>query len=403
MRADDTEFELKLPQKVLDAMGVKAGTPLQLTVDTTRAVIQPTPLVRVRQRRADYVWPLVTSVITAIGVYVYWILSGFRSIALTGDYSVGSFVIGTSLISGSLLFIAFFIRNRNSGSPLTQRMYWRHFPAVIISFVIMLLLLVLGAFWLLGTLFPGAVFDLATGILIFLVFSLLANTMMVEFADSISAQTLTLLLTFVIISGVVISMASNGTRRWWQHNLSFLGTDLATNAWQFNLTLVLSGLLLITLIDYLFVSLQAQRPNNKRLIILRALLTLIAIDVMLVGIFPNNADFHILHDEVADLLVTLITLLIILLRWIMPGVTRGFLWGSYIMAALLLALNVGFRLFRYPSLTAFEIQAFALAFVWLILLFERLRELIDAGVVSWQVTVEKSDSDEISEKTNRPT
>ncbi|KLD59001.1 hypothetical protein WP50_21890, partial [Lactiplantibacillus plantarum] len=42
-----------------------------------------------------------------------------------------------------------------------------------------------------------------------------------------NARSLSTILTVVIVSGCVISMAANGQRRWWQHNLSFLGTHAA--------------------------------------------------------------------------------------------------------------------------------------------------------------------------------
>jgi hypothetical protein len=110
---------------------------------------------------------------------------------------------------------------------------------------------------------------------------------------------------------------------------------------------------------------------------LRILLTLTAIDFGAVGLFPNNLTFHWLHDLVAGGLVTLLVLLIVGVRWLLPAITKDFLWLSYGVGILLLLLNFGFRWFNYPSLTAFEIQAFALSFGWLLMLFSRLQALVN--------------------------
>ena len=165
---------------------------------------------------------------------------------------------------------------------------------------------------------------------------------MISAALTINARSLSTILTVVIVSGCVISMAANGQRRWWQHNLSFLRTHAAENAWQFNLTLIFSALLMVVLIDYLFVSLSRIYPRTWRTSTLRILLTLTAVDFGAVGLFPNNLTFHWLHDLVAGGLVTLLVLLIVGVRWLLPAVTKDFLWLSYGVGVVLLLLNFGF-------------------------------------------------------------
>ncbi len=134
---------------------------------------------------------------------------------------------------------------------------------------------------------------------------------------------------------------------------------------------------MVVLIDYLFVSLSRIYPRTWRTSTLRILLTLTAVDFGAVGLFPNNLTFHWLHDLVAGGLVTLLVLLIVGVRWLLPAVTKDFLWLSYGVGVVLLLLNFGFRWFGYPSLTAFEIQAFAISFGWLLMLFSRLQALVN--------------------------
>jgi uncharacterized membrane protein len=118
------------------------------------------------------------------------------------------------------------------------------------------------------------------------------------------------------------------------------------------------------------------------------MLTLVGLDLACVGLFPNNAASHLLHDQAAGMLVFLVAGLIIGCRWLLPGVSKAFLTLSYGIAVALLALNFGFRWFGYPSLTSFEIQAFALAFGWLLLLFSRLEDLVAQGKQAWTVVIE---------------
>ena len=144
---------------------------------------------------------------------------------------------------------------------------------------------------------------------------------------------------------------------------------------------------MIALVDTLFVAISARYPGNRRINIMRGMLSLVALDVACIGLFPNNAAFHVLHDQAAGMLIILLAALIIGIRWLLPGVSKDFLFLSYMVATALVILNFGFRLFGYPSLTSFEIQAFTVAFGWLLLLFGRLRVLATQDQWTWDVLV----------------
>lgn len=385
---EQDQLKVTMPAGVYAQLRGDLETPMQLTIKNDRIVIQPATSDRLRSSWPAFVWPAAVSLIAAVGVFIYWLYLGVRTIPMTGGVSIASFTIGFGVVCGIGLFVGFFIQSRNDPeNRFSKAVYWRNFPVIVVAFAIILGMALLGVFWVLGTLFPGTIFDPFTAILQFFVFMVLANIFMVQMALRINATTLSSLLTIVIVSGVVISMASNGSRRWWQYNLSFLGTKLASNAWQFNLTLVMTALVMVSLVDYLFVQLNAQHRKSWRLTTLRILLTVAALDLGLIGVFPNNAQFHVLHDQVAAFLVTLILILIIGLRWLLPEVSKQFLWGSYAVGVVEFLMNMGFRLFRYPSLTAFEVQGFAIGFAWLLFLFSRLQNLIAEGTVAWPVVV----------------
>ena len=89
--------------------------------------------------------------------------------------------------------------------------------------------------------------------------------------------------TVIMVSGVFVAMASNRSLQWWHFNLSFLGTQAARESWQFNLTLILSALVLVTLVDYLFVALGEKYGKNWKLRAIRIMLTILGIDLGAVG------------------------------------------------------------------------------------------------------------------------
>ncbi len=385
MKETNKGLELVLPEAVCDQLAVTADVPMQIEVKNGRLILQPKLAARVDRLRLQWLWPLVVAISISIGVYLYWWQQGLQTIPLSGDVSVASFVIGLGLVAGLGLFAGFFIRTQRLQTA--PKIYWRNFPVIMGAFAVMLGLALVGGFWLLGQLFPGATFDRFTAALIFLVFTLMADVFMVQAALTIDATALSNLLLVVIVTGMVIAMATNHSRRWWQHNLSFLGTDMASQAWQFNVTLIVSALLFIALVDTLFVALEGRYPRSWRLWLMRIMLTLVGLDVGCVGLFPNNATSHLLHDQAAGMLVFLVAGLIIGCRWLLPEVSPEFLGLSYAIAVALMLLNFGYRLFRYPSLTSFEIQAFALAFGWLLLLFGRLENLVKRGNRTWDVQV----------------
>ena len=287
-----------------------------------------------------------------------------------------------------ILFSAYFISNRKKITvAYSAKTFWRTFPVIVISFVLILSLVLMGIAWGLSRLFTGITFGHVVAMMLFFVFVTTINYIMVRIGLAVNYGILTTIMILVITSGTVVSMASNG-RNWWQHNLSFLGTKHANNSWQFNLTLVFSSLLMVALVDYIFVSLRAVVKNTWRTITLRTILTVTALDVGAVGLFPNNANFHVLHDKVAGYLVYLIIILIIGIRWLLPEVGKRFLALSYGMCVGLVVIDLMFKPLHIISLTAFELIAFILAFGWILILFDTMIGIVEDEDDKYDVKIE---------------
>ena len=90
-------------------------------------------------------------------------------------------------------------------------------------------------------------------------------------------------------------------------------------------------------------------------------------------------------------LVYIMILIIGLLRWLMPGLSRQFLKISYIIGGIMALDWLVFKATSYLSLTAFELLEFGLSFPWLLLLFQNLEYLARIGDQIFPVRIEKND------------
>ena len=338
------------------------------------------------KRQFNVVWILIASILTSVAFWIFINAVHLHQVPLVGTNSIASGLIVFGGLSGMILFSAYFISNRKKITvAYSAKTFWRTFPVIVISFVLILSLALMGIAWGLSRLFTGITFGHVVAMMLFFVFVTAINYIMVRIGLAVNYGMLTTIMILVITSGAVMSMASNG-RNWWQHNLSFLGTKHANNSWQFNLTLVFSSLLMVALVDYIFVSLRAVVKNTWRTITLRIILTVTALDVGAVGLFPNNANFHILHDKVAGYLVYLIIILIIGIRWLLPEVGKRFLALSYGMCVGLVIIDLMFKPLHIISLTAFELIAFILAFGWI--LFDTMIGIVEDEDDKYDVKIE---------------
>ena len=340
------------------------------------------------KRQFNVVWILIASILTSVAFWIFINAVHLRQVPLVGTNSIASGLIVFGGLSGMILFSAYFISNRKKITvAYSAKTFWRTFPVIVISFVLILSLALMGIAWGLSRLFTGITFGHVVAMMLFFVFVTAINYIMVRIGLAVNYGMLTTIMILVITSGAVMSMASNG-RNWWQHNLSFLGTKHANNSWQFNLTLVFSSLLMVALVDYIFVSLRAVVKNTWRTITLRIILTVTALDVGAVGLFPNNANFHVLHDKVAGYLVYLIIILIIGIRWLLPEVGKRFLALSYGMCIGLVIIDLMFKPLYIISLTAFELIAFILAFGWILILFDTMIGIVEDEDDKYDVKIE---------------
>lgn len=389
----ETTHHITIPTQVAEHLNVKPGDKLQLTLpddDNEQVTIRPDKPAREHQI-LPIRWFLLPSILASVLFFAYLSNQRINQIALAGTNSIASAVIILGIVSGSLSFLFFYFKQKHDIQRwLTGSLYWRSFPTIWLSFMIILTTCLLGFFWFAGILFKGATFDQFTSTFMFFLFISLINYLMILSVSALSITMIFSLLVSVIVAGVLSSMITNSNKRWWEHNISFLGTEKAAYSWQFNLTLIVSALLTVALVDFIFSSLRKQFGSSKRMLTLRTLLTLTAICLGGVGAFANNGRglMHELHDQTASFLVYFMIITIVAIRYLLPKVTPEFLTLSYIIGGLLVVTTILFQPVGYLSLTAYELVAFIMSFSWMLLLLQTLQRMLVHDQRTFTVTIE---------------
>ncbi len=365
---------LELPDALKAQLGVKSGEQVEVRIGADELKISTPKPVEVKKRR----WGMIILTFLMSCIFLgYFMVRKIYQVSLVGSESVATMVLLLTTLSGLMSFMVVFVRLKRQSGSAVEAVSWRNLPTVALAFALISFMLMAGLFWIAGRLFKGASFDLVTSTALFALMTSVEIQAINSLVPQLSSRLLTNIFIAVIVSGVILAMISNQNLYWWKHNLSFLGTNKAVDSWEFNLALFFSGLILLALVDYLFASLKRIFPKSRQLLVLRILLTLLAIDLGMVGAFPNNLEIHSLHTRLAGYLIFLILGLIFGIRWLLPDISTDFQHISWMIAVALLAGEILFQVVGYLSLTAFEIMAFLLAFSWLVMLFERLNDYLE--------------------------
>lgn len=365
---------LELPDALKAQLGVKSGEQVEVRIGADELKISTPKPVEVKKRR----WGMIILTFLMSCIFLgYFMVRKIYQVSLVGSESVATMVLLLTTLSGLMSFMVVFVRLKRQSGSAVEAVSWRNLPTVALAFALISFMLMAGLFWIAGRLFKGASFDLVTSTALFALMTSVEIQAINSLVPQLSSRLLTNIFIAVIVSGVILAMISNQNLYWWKYNLSFLGTNKAVDSWEFNLALFFSGLILLALVDYLFASLKRIFPKSRQLLVLRILLTLLAIDLGMVGAFPNNLEIHSLHTRLAGYLIFLILGLIFGIRWLLPDISTDFQHISWMIAVALLAGEILFQVVGYLSLTAFEIMAFLLAFSWLVMLFERLNDYLE--------------------------
>ncbi len=383
------KYRIDLPAKAVENLELEKNTPLVLMVDNKTLTIRPSRTVEMLPQIMMR-WYLIPAVLAAVIFFCLSWANHHWVISLTGNWSIGFASLYLGTFSGVVAFATAFIRQKRHRSGPAMELHWRNLPTLLIAFGTILAISIMIGFWLAEKMFAGASFDIYTSTLFVFLFVAAITYGMLNLAMTISEAVITNSMMIMIIGGMLFSMLTNSNRDWWHYNVSYLGTQQNATYWRFNITLIFSALLMATLVDYLFFNLQKKYPD-RGVKVLRILLYAEAACLGGIGCFPNDPQYHVLHDRISMWLVYIMILIIGLLRWLMPGLSRQFLKISYIIGGIMALDWLVFKATSYLSLTAFELLEFGLSFSWLLLLFQNLEYLARIGDQIFLVRIEKND------------
>ncbi|MDR0920809.1 MAG: DUF998 domain-containing protein [Lactobacillales bacterium] len=383
----EDKFQVTIPKDIAEKLNLNLKQPVTATLTDDGLTIKPTSK---ESEPHSILLFLIPSILATILFFIRFSVVKMYHVYLTGNNSIENmmFLLGTSI--PMIVFTVLFIQQkRYRKNDTVSKISWRNFPTLLIGFASMLFLINLGVFQLLGALFTGASFDLFTASILFFIFNAISNYLMITIVENITPRMIITLLISVIIGGMTLAMLSNQKLGWWHRNFSFLGTVDAKYSWVFNLTLILSGLLMIALVDYLFVAIHEAHHKNIRFDILRVLLTLTAISFCAIGFLPNNGKgtLHQLHVQSAHFLVLFIIALIISIRWLIPDIRQDFIQASYLIGTGLVASVILFQFVGYFSLTTFELLSASLSIGWLLLLLQYLIKFTIGKEVKFEISI----------------
>lgn len=372
-----TKYRVEIPQEAVENTDIQKLVPLVMRVHRHQLVVEPeniaamVPQIKMR----TYILP---ALLAAILVFSQLYAGNVQLVPLSGPTSsLGNIITAFGSLCGIGAFILTFISEKVKCAGPAQQFSWRMLLPIAMASGLILVFTEYALFWVLSQLFGGATFDIYTAYIMITVAIAVINYVMINLAMTLSPGIITNLMTIMILGGMLFSMLTNGRKNWWRYNFSYLGTEQSGSSWQFNLTLIFTGILMATLVDYLFVNLK-RRYHNWRVELTRWMLYGLAACLAGVGLFPNDQEFHYLHDQISMWLVYLLLVLIVILRWLLPMISNNFLRLSYLMGVVMAAEYIAFKFVHYLSLTAFELLPFGLALAWTLLLFQNLEYLIQA-------------------------
>lgn len=230
--------------------------------------------------------------------------------------------------------------------------------------------------------FEGLQFDIYTASVLVGLTCGLAAYAVVRIVSSINSQQIVNVLALFLVGGVTLSMLTAQDSLWWEANFSTLGqaTQRGTASfYAFNLTLIFSALAIIVLARHLYADMQKLMEQGSLLGVSRTnavktIFIIAALGLGGVGLFFYRPDSlqGALHVVSAGLVALAFGALMVLLKWLLPGLSRPFMTISYIALASLVAAYVFFTFIGYLSLTAFELSCFGICFGWLYLFTQQI-------------------------------
>lgn len=206
--------------------------------------------------------------------------------------------------------------------------------------------------------------------------------MSVASAMALNTQSLSLLLAAFVPTGALASALSASDPQWWQRHFSALGSAADDSGLTFNLTLLLAGLALVTVGDFLAHDLATWgqavgEPEWKATLAQWALgaLGVLLAAVVLIPVTSQKAW----HDAAAQSIVIVFAAALVAFPILFRRLPGSFRAVTFVVVGLLVLCLVLYKGVDYLNTTAFEMGAATTVFIWLLLFIRTVSAAVRSG------------------------
>ncbi|MEV4668537.1 hypothetical protein [Microbacterium sp. LWO12-1.2] len=310
-----------------------------------------------------------------VAVFVFW----GREVPIDGRQSLGDFTAIAGAVAAALSFALSRLRPRpdSEGSAphaTATRFWWIDLVALSAAYGTIALLGWIGVATILNHSFLGATVFATPAVVLAAAATALSAYLAFVSGAGLSPRHLSLVLAVFLVVGMVTAMLSSADPQWWQMNLSALGITHDISALTFNLTLIVSGVIVTTIARFGTASLPAwTTTERRRRAVVRAFFILLGVLLACVGIFPVDR-FFLLHNTVATGMCVAFAVLVIGLPWLVPTMPTAFTVLGFVYVGVIVVLSLLFAAGIY-NLTAVELVSALLIFSWIILFLRNVQNV----------------------------
>lgn len=328
-------------------------------------------------------WAMPIGLVSAFIALAWFLGVGVSTVPITGSTSMARVALLLIALTTLVCFSYFYRRGRvwlhdKTKQTLPKRwVFWRDTLTLAFAYTVLASAVAALTAYVLSNAFKELALDPYISSVFVGAAVGVSTYIIINQAYRVTINQIVAVLGIILVGGVLLAMVTNNQADWWQVHFSYLGMPESNTAKVFNFTLIFSGLVMLALTENLFNSLAPaidKHQTDLKLNVIKSVFVLIALALAGVGLFPYVEGTYkaTMHNLTASSLVLGFLFLIAALRWTSPKLSREFMIFSYSIAAALVGCYVGFIYFEYLNLTAFELSAFGLSFVWLAVYLKNL-------------------------------
>lgn len=314
---------------------------------------------------------MIAASVFAIAAVIAGISFWGRVLPIEGRHSLGEFTAFSSAVAAALAFATAQLMPRRreaarNAAPHASRYRWFDLIALSLAHGAIALLGWVGVATIMEHSFLGATVYASPAALLVAAAAALSAFAAFLSGVSLAPRQLSLVLAVFLVVGMITAMLSSNDPLWWQMNLSALGITHDISSLTFNLTLIVSGVIITTIARIGTASLPAGTVQQvRRRLSVRVLFVLLGVFLACVGLFPVDR-FFLVHNTVATGMTIVFASLVLGLPWLIPSMPKVFVALGYVYVGVIIFLALLFVAGSY-NLTAVELVSAVLIFSWIIL------------------------------------